>query len=378
MIGAVHIARDALQENARSLAAFIAPCDPAFVVKANAYGHGLVETARTLEPFTKRLCVYSVQEALALRSAGIRCAIFAMGPVETSALDDAIAGRIELALWDTGCYLRALTNAARARNARCAVHVKIDTGVARLGLEPQKAPSAIEGFLRTREIHVTGIFSHLAAAEELDSPFTASQLEKYNGVLSAIGPALQPAGAKPLRHIAASAAAMLWPQTRLDFARTGIALYGIWPSAQTREAMNGSALQLRPALSLHSQLVAVRDVEAGTAVGYGGTYHAPASTRIGVVPLGYADGIPRAFSNRGAFLAGGARCPIAGRVCMNMTMIDLAAAPQARPGSAVTLLGRDGDAEIGAADWAAWAQTIEYEILARLPEHLPREYRSGE
>jgi alanine racemase len=156
--------------------------------------------------------------------------------------------------------------------------------------------------------------------------------------------------------------------------RIGVALYGLWPSAQTRTAMNGAQFGLEPALSMQSTLVAVRSVEAGAPIGYGGSYHAPKRTRIGIVPLGYADGIPRLLSNRGAFLVGGKRCPIVGRVCMNMTMIDLAAAPHAKPGDDVTLLGRQGEAEIGADDWAAWAETINYEIVARLPAELPRAY----
>lgn len=175
-----------------------------------------------------------------------------------------------------------------------------------------------------------------------------------------------------MRHIAASAAAMLWPKTRLDMARIGIALYGLWPSPQTRIAMNGAKFELEPALSFTTRLAVVREVEAGTPIGYGCTYHAPKATRIGVVPLGYADGIPRLLSNRGAFVAGGARCPIVGRVCMNMTMIDLAGAPQVKPGDPVTLIGSEGAASVTADDWGDWAETINYEIVTRLPEHLTR------
>jgi alanine racemase len=208
----------------------------------------------------------------------------------------------------------------------------------------------------------------------LDSPFTLAQLETFNAAVQAVDHTLQSKGVRPVRHIAASAAAMLWPQTRLDMVRIGIALYGLWPSPQTRVAMNGARFDLRPALSMHSALTVVRSVEAGTPIGYGGSYHAPKRTRIGVVPLGYADGIPRLLSNRGAFLVHGQRCPIVGRVCMNMTMIDLAAVPQAQPGDEVTLLGPQGDAAITADDWGGWAETINYEIVTRLPAELPRVY----
>ena len=171
---------------------------------------------------------------------------------------------------------------------------------------------------------------------------------------------------------------MLWPQTRLDMARLGIALYGLMPSPQTREAMSAAPLDLRPALSYRSQIVVVRTIAAGASVGYGGSFHAPRDMRIGVVPAGYADGVPRALSNRGAFVVDGAICPIVGRVAMNMTEIDLTLAPSARVGSTVTLIGRDGDATVSADDWATWADTINYEIVTRLPSDLRREFLDEE
>lgn len=376
MIGRIRVSLDAVAHNARALRDLAAPASAAFVVKANAYGHGIVQVAKTVEPFAQRLCVYSLDEAAVLRDAGITRPIFVMGPIQSADLEEAIARKAEIALWDTRSWLRAAAQAARKRNTRMPVHVKINTGTTRLGLEPRDAPDAIEDYARLPEIEIAGIFSHLAAAEELDSPFTLGQLEAFNRTVEAVDHALQSKGIRPLRHIAASAAAMLWPQTRLDMVRIGIALYGLWPSPQTRVAMNGAKFDLQPALSMDSALAAVRDVEAGTPIGYGGSYHAPKRTRIGVVPLGYADGIPRLLSNRGAFLAGGARCPIVGRVCMNMTMIDLAQAPCAKPGDQVTLLGRQGEAEVSADDWGEWAETINYEIVTRLPAELPRVYES--
>lgn len=374
MIGRVRVSLDAIAHNARALRDLVAPAGAAFVVKGNAYGHGIAEVARAVEPFAQRLCVYSVEEAAALRAAGITRPVFVMGPIESARLDEALAHDAEIALWDTGSYLRAIIEAARKRGAQARVHVKINTGTTRLGLEPHDVSDAMDDYLRVPELEIAGVFSHLAAAEELDSPFTLGQLQTFTDTLQHVEHALAAKGVRPLRHIAASAAAMLWPQTRLDMVRIGIALYGLWPSPQTRVAMNGAKFDLQPALSLHSSLAAVRDVEAGTPIGYGGSYHAPKRTRIGVVPLGYADGIPRLLSNRGAFLAGGRRCPIVGRVCMNMTMVDLAAAPQARPGDAVTLIGEQGDGRVTADEWGEWAETINYEIVTRLPAELPRDY----
>jgi len=373
MIGHVRISLDAVVRNARALRDLVAPARVAFVVKSNGYGHGITQIARAVEPFADRICVYSIEEALLLRDAGVVRPIFVMGPIESAHLDDAFAGKIEIALWDTGSYLRAVIDRARKRNLRAAVHVKINTGVTRLGLEPQDAPDALEDYTRIPQLEIAGVFSHLAAAEELDSPFTLAQLDTFVRTLQPVEQMLRERN-RTLKHIAASAAAMLWPQTRLDLVRAGIALYGLWPSPQTRAAMNGAKFDLQPALSMHSALAAVRDVEAGTPVGYGASYHTPKRTRIGVVPLGYADGIPRLLSNRGAFLAAGTRCPIVGRVCMNMTMIDLGAAPQVKPGDPVTLIGRQGDAEITTDDWAGWAETINYEIVTRLPGELTRHY----
>lgn len=372
VIGSLRISLGAIAQNARTLRDLVAPSRAAFVVKANAYGHGLLPVARAVEPFAHSICVYSLDEAIALHDGGIARTILVMGPVESTALEEAFARKVEIALWDTGAYLHAVAAAARKRNTRAAVHVKINTGAARLGLETHDAADVIEDYARIPEIGIAGLFSHLAAAEELDSPFTATQIERFERVLQSVEPALHRKGIHPLRHIAASAAAVLWPQTRLDMVRIGIALYGLWPSEQTRVAMNGAAPDLAPALEYTTRLAAVRTVEAGTPIGYGCSYHASKRTRIGVVPLGYADGIPRLLSNRGSFIVNGERCPIAGRVCMNMTMIDLQHAPQAQPGDTVTLIGTDGTACVSADDWAAWAQTINYEIVTRLPGDLQR------
>ncbi len=374
MIGGVRVSLDAVRANARALRDLVAPAKAAFVVKGNAYGHGIAAVARAIEPLADRLCVYSLEEATALRAAGVAAPVFIMGPIESAGLEETLARGFELALWDTGSYLRSVCEAARKRHVRAAVHVKINTGVARLGLEPRDAADAIEDYVRLPELALAGIFSHLAAAEELDSPFTMEQLAAFERVSNAAAAALHARDAAPVRHIAASAAALLWPQTRLDMVRIGIALYGLWPSAQTRVAMNGAKFELQPALSYDTRIAAIRDVEAGTPIGYGCSYHAPKRTRIAVLPLGYADGIPRALSNKGAVLIGGKRCPIVGRVCMNMLLVDAGAAPAAKPGDPAVLIGAQGAETISAEDWAAWADTINYEIVTRLPAELTRTY----
>lgn len=378
MIGAVKVSLGALRHNAALLRDLVGARRTAFVLKGNAYGHGLVPVARAVEPFAARLCVYAVDEGLALREAGITAPVLVLGPVSPDALDDALGAGLELAVWSPGEFPRRLCTAARKRQRTAPVHVKVNTDLNRLGFEPHELVDALEDFLRMPELSIAGIFSHLASAEELDSPYTMHQLAAFEQALAASKPLLDRRKLAPLAHIAASAAAMLWPQTHLDMARFGIALYGLWPSRATREAVASPGIDLRPALSYVSKLVAVRTIAAGSSVGYGGTFHAPRDMRIGVVPAGYADGVPRALSNRGAFLVDGARCPIVGRVAMNMSEIDLTASPRARVGSTVTLIGCDGDAAVDADDWATWADTINYEVVTRLPADLPREYAEDE
>lgn len=374
MTRSLQISLPALRHNAALLRDLVGAPRAAFVLKGNAYGHGLVPAARAVEALATRLCVYTIEEALALREAGIRARLLVLGPVPSSALDDALAADIELALWNRSGFARRICRAAANQHRPAAIHIKVNTDLNRLGFEPHDLHHAVDELLRFPEIAIAGIFSHLASAEELDSPYTMHQLTEFERALARVTPLLQSQSPAPVRHIAASAAAMLWPQTRLDMARFGIALYGLMPSPQTKEAMSSSPLDLRPVLSYRCQIVAVRTIPTGASVGYGGSFHAPREMRIGVVPTGYADGVPRALSNRGAFLVDGARCPIVGRVAMNMTEIDLTLAPKAHVGSTVTLIGQDGNATITADEWATWCDTINYEIVTRLPSELPREY----
>uniref|UniRef100_E6PGU8 Putative D-alanine racemase n=1 Tax=mine drainage metagenome TaxID=410659 RepID=E6PGU8_9ZZZZ len=366
----LEISLAALRANADALRALVAPTHAAFVVKGNAYGHGAPEVARAIESHARYLCVYTIDEALALRAAGIVAPLLILGPVPAASLRAALEHDCELPLWDERGYLHDLAAAARACGKTARVHVKINTGLNRFGIAAEECDALLDAVESVRNVEIVGVFSHLAAAEEIDSPYTQYQLARFTLARERVRarfPAAQ-------QHIAASAAAMLWPQSRLDIARFGIALYGLWPSEQTQAAMRDSGLSLRPALSYRSQLVVTREIEAGEAIGYGCTFHAPRAMRIGVLPLGYADGIPRLLSNGGSFLVDGARCAILGRIAMNTTVLDLTHAPAAGVGAAVTLIGCDGNEEISADDWARWAQTISYEIVTRLPSSLPRTF----
>ncbi len=349
--------------------AAIAPARVAAVVKANAYGHGLVPVARAIAAEVELLCVFDVGEAQALREAGIEVPLLVLGPTDPREFAAALEARAAITLWSSGAYARDAARAAHAAGRPFPVHVKIDTGVTRFGCEPGEAAALLATLEQAPDdFAVQGAFTHLAAAEELESAFTRDQLRRFDAALAPAGD-LRARGI--LRHAAASAAAMLYPESRYDLARVGIATYGIWPSPQTQAAA-GDALRLEPALRWTARLALVREVEAGRSIGYGCTYATTRPARIGVLPAGYAEGIPRAAGGRAFVLVGGQRAPLVGRVCMDVAFVDVTGIPHAHAGSEVTLLGRDGADAIGAEEWANWAGTIAYEIVARLPADLPR------
>jgi alanine racemase len=364
----------ALRDNVARLAALCAPARYAAVVKGNAYGHGLVPVARALADRADAFCVYRADEAVALRDAGITNPILVLGPLEPEELAAAHDARAAVALWSTGGFLRDAVRLGARSERPVAVHAKIDSGLARLGLAAEAAPAALAAYLDEPHLALDGVFTHLAAAEELASAYTLAQLERFNDALEPV--ALRLAAAGVVRHAAASAAAMLFPKLRLDLIRAGIATYGIWPSAQTRAAAH-HALDLAPALSWTTDLVVVREVEANVPVGYGCTFVTARPSRIGIIPIGYAEGVPRALSSAGFALACGRRVPIVGRVCMNMAFVDVTDVPDAACGTRVTLIGRDGGARIDANELAEAAGTIGYELVARLPADIPRRYVYG-
>jgi alanine racemase len=367
VIAEIAVDLDAIARNAAALARTVAPARLCAVVKANAYGHGLVPVARALAPYAARLCVYALEEALALREGGITLPIHVLGPVPAAELEPAHAAGVQLTLWDRALYARQVASVARRRGGRFAIQAKVDTGVVRLGLDRDDAPAALARYAETPEFELTGAFTHLAAAEELDSPFTHEQLARFLRATDALD-------ARVERHAAATAAALLWPETRLGAVRCGIGLYGIWPSPETEALMNRNGLALEPALTWRTRIVALHAIPAGTTVGYGRTWSAARPTRIATLPIGYAEGLPRAAGNAARALVRGSRVPVVGRVCMNMAFLDVTDVPDAQPGDVVTLIGRDGAERITAEELAAACDTIGYEIVARLPAHVPRTY----
>ncbi|GAC1301270.1 MAG: alanine racemase [Vulcanimicrobiaceae bacterium] len=371
MNAALAIDLGAIRRNVARLQALIAPARYAAVVKANAYGHGLVAVARALDSDVAAFCVYRADEAATLRDAGIVTPILILGPVAPDELDGVAASGAALSLWSDGAFVRDVARAAGRRGVALDVHAKIDTGVTRLGLAVDAAATTIAAYATRPGLALRGIYTHLAAAEELESAYTHAQLDRFDGATAPLRRLV--ADGRIVRHVAASAAAMLFPRSRFDLVRAGIATYGIWPSPATRAAA-GDALALEAALAWTTRLVVVRDVDAGRPVGYGCTFVTARPSRIAVVPIGYAEGLPRALSNAGSALVRGRRVRFVGRVCMNMSFLDVTNVPDAVPGDVVTLIGRDGTETIDANDLAAEAGTIGYELVARLPAEMPRHY----
>ena len=352
----------AIVSNARSLASLVAPATLCAVVKSNAYGHGLVPVCEALESSGipgLSLAVFAGNEAMEARrpSANQPLPLLVVGPVADEEIAPLVAAGVQFGALDTD-------DARRLGRHGATVHLKVDTGLSRFGVAPSQARESADSLVRAGAT-VAGVYSHLSSAEELDAERTKRQLALLEAASAAIAAS---GGMHPRRHIAASAAAMLWPEMRLDMVRCGIALYGHWPSQAVRKAVP-EPVALRQALRWIAPVAHVREIESGDTVGYGCEWTATRRSVIAVLPVGYADGLPRAAGGgRFAVRFAGGSAPIVGRICMNASMVDVT---DLRP-----LPVRGDDAEIGIADVARAAGTIEYEILARLPAALERRYTS--
>jgi len=360
----------AISENASVLASAARGTPVMAVVKANAYGHGLVPAARAaLAGGADRLGVNQVDEALELRRAGITGPILAWLPWRQADCDAAVPAGVEVGV-DTPWRLD-LAAAAGARHGRPArVHLEADTGMSRGGATRDDWPQLVEAARRAQaagRVAVTGIFSHFACADVPGHPSVTAQLSAFDdAVRYAAGSGVEP----EIRHIANSAALFSLPESRYDLVRTGMALYGLDP-------LNGDAEpRLRPAMSLRSAVVVVKRIPAGAGVMYGLTYRAATDTTVAVVPVGYVDGLPRAAGTAGAEpLVGGAARPIAGVVGMEETVIDVGD-DMPSIGDEVVLFGPGDDGEPTVVELARRTGTVPAEIVSRVPASLPRIYRS--
>lgn len=334
------------------------------VVKANAYGHGAVAVARLLkEAGIEWLGVATAEEGAELREAGVTGPILVLGPSNREEMHLALTQSLDLTLVDEMGWHHLLEVCQNlSRPAR--VHLKVDTGMGRVGVAPDSVVSEWAPRLSAGVVRWQGLMSHLAESDAEDSSFTRHQLGTFLDVIEGLRQAKQ--ALPPELHLANSAAALKYPGTHFTLVRVGIGLYGTEPWAP--------AFGLRPAMRLISRVTMVKRVKSGQSIGYGRTYVASRPTVIATVAVGYADGFPRSASNVGWMLLRGRRCPVVGRVSMDQTTIAVPDDVPVQPGDAVTLMGREGGEEIGARDWAAWSNTISYEVLTRIGPRVPRRY----
>jgi alanine racemase len=364
----IRVDLDALSHNLRALHTR-AGAPVMGIVKANAYGHGLVPVALHLQAQgIAQLGVAFVEEGIALRQAGVRIPILVMGGIFGPQAAQFIAHDLEITVSSLS-KLRQVEAAAESLGRKAVIHLKIDTGMERIGVHSYNAGPFIEAAVASPWCTVKGVYSHLACADDPTSPMTALQLERF---LEACAHFERIGAPMPLRHLANSGGVLHFPETALDMVRPGIALYGVLPDAASQRSVD-----LRPALSLVSQVVYFKVVKAGHPVSYGATWAPQRDTRVVTIPIGYGDGYPRSLSSRGEALIRGRRYPIVGRVCMDQFMVDLGPGGTAYNEDEVVLIGRQGDEAIDCETVALAAGTIPYEILVGLNDRIPREYRGG-
>ena len=340
------------------------------VIKADGYGHGAVQIGRELEklPYVYGYATATAEEAFILRRAGLSKPILVLGYTFPYSFENLILGEIRPAVFRKDA-LEALDACAGRMGRRAAVHVKVDTGMSRIGIRPDEEGLAFMEWLSgLTNIEVEGIFTHFARADETDQSAALAQLTRFTEFVEA---AERRMGKKILlKHCSNSAGILTMPQANLSLVRAGITLYGLSPSGEVTKDI----LSLCPVLSLKSCLVYVKEIEAGTPVSYGGTFVAKERMRIATVPVGYGDGYPRGHSGRGCVLVRGKRAPILGRVCMDQFMVDVSDIPGAAEGDEVTLIGADGGDEITMEELGELSGRFNYELACCLGKRIPRVY----
>lgn len=336
------------------------------IVKADAYGHGALEIAsRLVECGVERLGVALPEEGAELRKAGFKLPIQVLGevlPSQYSLLLDynliPTIGRLDT--------LRAINKLALDRSIRSKVHIKIDTGMGRIGYTPEASLEFILKIIGFKGIELEGLMTHFATADEENKEYAYHQWERFDYLIRKLN---GKGVSVPISHAANSAAVIDLPDFQLNMVRPGIMLYGLRPSAEVDQD-----IKLKPILSWKSRVVFVKEVSAGTAISYGSTYITDKKSRIATIPLGYADGYPRLLSNKGYVLIAGQQAPIVGRICMDQFMVDVTDISGVNVGDDVVLIGEQGQKEISATEIADMVGTINYEITCLISKRVPRIY----
>ena len=337
------------------------------VVKADGYGHGARRVADTaIEAGASSLAVAFVDEAVDLRKAGIKTPILILGYTDPSLFKKLIEYSLTPTIFglDTA---EQLSRQAQELNIVLPVHIKVDTGMGRVGLLPEEALEVISRIAILKGLSLEGIFTHLASAEDNDFTYTTEQLLLFNRIIDSF----QERGISfSLVHAANSAAALNHPSSRFNMIRLGLSMYGYYPAFEMRDIEP----KLKPSLSFKSRVILVKKVQAGKAISYGCTYHTSRESLIATVPVGYADGYSRLLSNKGQVLIRGCRVPVVGTICMDQLMVDVTDVPGVRLGDEVILYGKQGQEEIKVEEAAELVGTINYELLCAVSKRVPRYY----
>ena len=337
------------------------------VVKADGYGHGDVAVAKAVAQKVTGYAVATLDEAVNLRENGVKKPILVLGYVDPYEFDILVSHEITATVFDVETA-QLLADAARVQKKQAHCHIKVDTGMRRIGLEPDENGIAIvKQITALKELSADGIFTHFAASDETDKTSAEHQFKLFTDFTGR----LEKEGIHfTYRHCANSAAVIDMPDTYKDMVRLGIAMYGMYPS----DEVNKDKVQLKPALELKSHVTMVKTVPAGERVSYGGTFTTQHETKLATVSVGYGDGYPRNLSSKGYVIIRGHKVPIVGRVCMDQMMVDATSIPDIQRNDVVTLIGKDGNEEITVEEISALAGTFNYEFVCDLNKRIPRNY----
>jgi alanine racemase len=339
------------------------------IIKADAYGHGAVPLAKAIGD-SGRIDYYGVaiiEEAVELREAGINKPILVLGYTPKEQYDLAVANEVAQTVFQYD-MAKALSEEAIRQGKIAKIHIKIDTGMTRIGYyDTKESIDEIKRIAALDNIEIEGLYSHFARADETDRTDTQKQLQRYITFITM----LEQEGIHiPLKHIANSAGIIEFPEAYFNMVRCGIATYGIYPS----DMVHKDDIRLIPAMELKTHVIYVKDVEPGVGISYGATYITDKQTKVATIPVGYADGYSRNLSNHGKVIIHGQYAPILGRICMDQFMVDVTDINDVQQGDMVTLLGWDGDAYISAEELAEWSHSFAYELVCTIGKRIPRVY----
>ncbi len=339
------------------------------VIKADGYGHGAQAIAMMIHdyPYIWGFAVATPEEAIELRNSGVTKPVLILGLVFEEYFPELISRDISLAVADLS-MAEKLNQEASRQDKRVHIHLALDTGMSRIGFaDNEESVEEVRKINGLENVRIEGMFTHFARADEKDKAPAKVQLRRYLD----FSELLEKAGIKiPLRHCSNSAGIIRMPEANLNIVRAGITIYGIYPSSQVERDI----VKLTPAMELISHVTFVKDIPAGTAVSYGGTFVAEKPVRVATVPAGYADGYPRSLSGRGWVLIRGKRAPILGRICMDQFMVDVTDIPEVKPGDKVVLIGKDGKEEISMEEFGDLSGRFSYEFACCIGKRVPRVY----